>query len=83
MSEPQTTKTTKREGRAPVMLRGASVMTSYRDALFDAANRAGMTPNEFVLQAAAEKLAATGRPFTGIFYPGDFTKAGYDRQVRA
>lgn len=61
----------KREGRSPVMLRGATVMTSYRDALFDASNRAGMTPNEFVLQAAAEKLAATGRKFSGIFHPGD------------
>lgn len=71
MSTPQTTKATRREGRSPVMLRGASVMTSYRDALFDAANRAGMTPNEFVLQAAAEKLTATGRKFSGIFHPGD------------
>lgn len=71
MSEPQTTATTKREGRAPVMLRGASVMTSYRDALFDASNRAGMTPNEFVLQAAGEKLKAAGREISGVFQPGD------------
>lgn len=63
--------TPRSEGRSPVMLRGANVMTSYRDALFDAANRAGMTPNEFVLQAAAEKLKATGRTFSGVFSPGD------------
>jgi hypothetical protein len=30
-----------------------------------------MTPNEFVLQAAAEKLKATGRNFSGLFAPGD------------
>lgn len=71
MSDIQATKPTKREGRNPVMLRGAKVMTSYRDALFDAANRAGMTPNEFVLQAAAEKLKAQGRNFSGLFRAND------------
>ena len=76
MSDIQITKTKKREGRSPVMLRGASVMTSYRDALFDASNRAGMTPNEFVLQAAAEKLKAAGRDISGVFYPGDLNEHG-------
>ncbi|MBX4898599.1 hypothetical protein [Rhizobium bangladeshense] len=38
-------------------------------------NRAGMTPNEFVLQAAAEKLAASGRHFSGLFNPGDVEEA--------
>ena len=79
MSNTQTVKSTKREGRSPVMLRGATVMTSYRDALFDAANRAGMTPNEFVLQAAAEKLKSTGRTFSGVFRPGDLQEFGGER----
>lgn len=46
-------------------------MEGFRENLFDAANRSGMTPNEFVLQAAAEKLKATGRSFSGVFAPGD------------
>lgn len=64
-----------RETKGFVMLRGATVMTSFRESLFDAANRAGITPNEFCLQAAAEKLRASGRRFSGIFYPGDLDTA--------
>lgn len=60
-----------RETKGFIMLRGAMVMTSFRESLFDAANRAGMTPNEFCLQAAAEKLRASGRQFAGVFAPGD------------
>lgn len=63
-----------RDTRGFVMLRGATVMASFRDSLFDAANRAGMTPNEFVLQAAAEKLKASGREFSGVFHPGDLSR---------
>ncbi|NKK79758.1 hypothetical protein [Rhizobium leguminosarum] len=62
---------TSRETKGFVMLRGAMVMISFRESLFDAANRAGMTPNEFCLQAAAEKLRASGRQFAGVFAPGD------------
>jgi len=76
MSKIRNRASVRHEGRSPVMLRGANVMTSYRDALFDAANRAGMTPNEFVLQAAAEKLKATGRTFSGVFHPGDLHEFG-------
>lgn len=60
-----------REPRVPVLLRGAEVMASFRENLFDACNRAGVTPNEFALQAAAEKLKAQGRQFSGIFRKGD------------
>ncbi|NSZ73035.1 hypothetical protein [Agrobacterium tumefaciens] len=60
-----------REITVNIALRGARVTSSFRDNLFDAANRSGMTPNEFVLQAAAEKLKATGRNFSGLFAPGD------------
>lgn len=61
----------KRETKGFIMLRGAMVMVSFRESLFDAANRAGITPNEFCLQAAAEKLKASGRQITGVFAPGD------------
>lgn len=71
MSEEETTNRAKRERRVPVALRGATVMEGFRENLFDAANRSGMTPNEFCLQAAAEKLKATGRSFSGLFAPGD------------
>ncbi|MBB4505979.1 hypothetical protein [Rhizobium leguminosarum] len=60
-----------RETKGFLMLQGARVTSSFRESLFDAANRAGITPNEFVLQAAAEKLAASGRQFSGLFNPGD------------
>ncbi len=64
------------ERRAPVMLNGANVMESFRENLFDAANRAGVTVNEFCLQAAAEKLIASGRSFSGVFNAGDIKRAG-------
>jgi hypothetical protein len=60
-----------REIRVPVLLRGANVMESFRENLFDAANRAGMSPNEFVIEAAAEKLMRAGRQFSGVFRKGD------------
>lgn len=63
-----------REPRVPVMLRGANVMESFRESLFDAANRAGMTPNEFVIEAAAEKLMRSGRRFSGVFRKGDIAE---------
>ncbi|OQP87575.1 hypothetical protein BTR14_03120 [Rhizobium rhizosphaerae] len=63
-----------REPRVPVMLRGANVMASFRENLFDACNRAGITPNEFALQATAEKLKAQGRQFSGIFRKGDLSE---------
>ncbi len=73
-----TTNATKRaetsDRRAPVMLQGATVTETFRDALFDASNRAGITPNEFVLQAAAEKLKRSGRAFTGLFRSGDLSE---------
>ncbi|WP_246706034.1 hypothetical protein [Rhizobium leguminosarum] len=71
MSSKESRNSTSRETKAFIMLRGAMVMISFRESLFDAANRAGMTPNEFCLQAAAEKLRASGRQFAGVFAPGD------------
>lgn len=63
-----------REPKGYVALRGANVLESFRDHLFDASNRAGITPNEFVLQAAAEKLKRAGREFSGIFHKGDLAE---------
>ena len=54
-----------------LFLKGTGVTSDFRDELFDAANRAGVTPNEFCITAAAEKLAACGRRFPGVFRRGD------------
>ncbi|WP_063909766.1 hypothetical protein A4A59_024150 [Rhizobium leguminosarum] len=76
MSSNASQKSAPRETKGFIMLRGAMVMISFRDSLFDAANRAGMTPNEFCLLAAAEKLAASGRQFSGVFNSGDLPICG-------
>jgi hypothetical protein len=54
-----------------VMLNGGRVTAGFRAALFAAASRAGVSVNEFVLTAAAEKLRASGSQFSGVFEPGD------------
>ena len=48
-----------------VMLTGARVRRSLRDALFAASTRAGLTPSEFALQAAEEKLMSGTQSPTG------------------
>lgn len=58
-----------------VMLSGGKVTACYRDALFAAANRAGVSVNEFVLTAAAEKLRQSGVEISGVFAPGDIEGA--------
>lgn len=55
----------------PLMLMGGRVTAAFRASLFDAANRAGVTPNEFCITAAAEKLAQSGAQFPGVFRTGD------------
>ena len=61
---------------AALHLNGARVTSEFRAALFDAANRAGVTPNEYVISAAAEKLARIGAPFPGVFRLGDLPRDG-------
>lgn len=56
---------------AQLFLKGARVTSGFRASLFEAANRAGITPNEFVITAAAEKLARSGASFPGVFRAGD------------
>jgi hypothetical protein len=63
-----------REKSVPVALRGGKVMESFRDNLFDACNRTGVTPNEFCLLAAAEKLKRSGRHVSGVFWKGDLAE---------
>lgn len=64
-------KTAKKEPAVPVALRGANVMKTFRDALFDESNRCGMSPNEFCLWATFEKLQRSGRNISGLFWKGD------------
>lgn len=64
-----------RDPIVPIMLKGGRVTATFREALFDAARREGLSVNEYVLQAAAEKLTASGRHFSGIFNPGDLDTA--------
>ncbi|APO67250.1 hypothetical protein IE4872_CH01608 [Rhizobium gallicum] len=66
--------TRQRKQRDPIvslLLNGGRVTSGFRAALFAAASRAGISVNEFVLQAAAEKLRASGSQFSGVFEPGD------------
>ncbi|SFV32269.1 hypothetical protein SAMN05216456_1592 [Devosia crocina] len=63
----------------PLTLRGGRVTAGLRDAIFDEANRAGMSVNEFVLTAAAERLAQRGIKFAGVFEPGDLDQMGAAR----
>ncbi|WEZ84645.1 hypothetical protein P6U16_08755 [Rhizobium sp. 32-5/1] len=60
---------------ATLALGTSRVTTTFRDALDDAANRSGISTHEFVLRAAAEKLQASGRHFSGLFSPGDVNAA--------
>ena len=62
---------TRTAATAQLFLNGARVNSDFRAALFDAANRAGVTPNEFCITAAAEKLARSGASFPGVFRRGD------------
>lgn len=60
--------------RVNVMLTGARVTQAFRDALFDAANKARMTPSDFAIQAAAEKLLTDGYDVPGVFHAGDLSR---------
>ena len=57
--------------RVRLTLMGADVVSDFRSALFEEANKAGVSPNEFVLRSAAEKLADRGHRLAGVFEIGD------------
>ena len=56
-----------------LLLNGSQVTVGFRKALFEAALRTDLTLNEFVLARAAERLAADGYEFPGVFEAGDLT----------
>ena len=62
------------EPKVALMLTSAKVTPSFRENLFDAAGRCGMSINEFVLTATGEKLVRSGRVIPGVFRPGDITE---------
>jgi hypothetical protein len=64
-----------------VMLNGGRVTSGFRAALFAAASRAGVSVNEFVLTAAAEKLRASGSQFSGVFEAGDLLDLNDNHQA--
>lgn len=57
-----------------VMLNGGRVTAGFRSALFAAANRMGVSVNEFVIMAAGEKLKESGGNFSGVFHEGDLSE---------
>ena len=62
---------TGRGSSVQVLLTGRRVTAEFRDALFSAASRAGLTTTEYVLRAAGEKLQAMGVEVPGVFAAGD------------
>lgn len=57
--------------RVQILLTSPRVTSAFRDALLAAASAADMTPGEYALQAAADKLRADDFEFPGVFHPGD------------
>lgn len=68
--------------RVNVMLTSERVTSAFREALFVAADLAHLTPSEFALMAAAEKLLAAGAEFPGVFAVGDFPDHHNDNDER-
>lgn len=64
-----------------LMLNGGRVTSGFRAALFAAASRAGVSVNEWVLRAAAEKLSASGSQFSGVFETGDLPDLNDNHQA--
>jgi len=72
------------DGPVNVMLTGGRVTSSFRQALFLAAGRSGMTVNEFALRAAGEKLAkrVTRERKRQGHEPGPYSTLGLFRQLQ-
>ena len=66
--------------RVQVLLTSPRVTSAFRDALLAAASAADMTPGEFALQAAADKLRAAGFHFAGLFRVGDLNHHNDNRR---
>lgn len=65
--------------RVSIMLANARCTSEFRAAVFAAAARAGQTPADFLMLAAAETMKARGSAFSGVIEPGDLVnEAGPD-----
>lgn len=58
-------KVSRHQERVSLMLTQAHVPAALRDAIFQASSRIGLTPTEFAIQVAAEKLRCP-KPFKSI-----------------
>lgn len=74
MTFPATNQARNTDDIVAVALNGGRVTFGFRAALFEAAGRVGVSVNEFVLQAAADKLIASGHDFPGVFHAGDLSR---------
>lgn len=65
---------------APVALKlnGSRVLPGFRSAVFEAANRAGVSVNEYVLRSTAAELSRKGADIDGVFAPGDLEENALD-----
>ncbi|WP_427026553.1 hypothetical protein ACP4J4_20260 (plasmid) [Aureimonas ureilytica] len=61
---------------APLLLSGGRVDPDFRDALFAASAREGVSVNEFCLLAAAEKMLRRGVRVRGVWSKGDLEARG-------
>jgi len=59
--------------RVNIMIANAKCTAEFRAAVFAAAGRAGQTPADFLMLAAAETMKARGAEFSGVLEPGDLT----------
>lgn len=50
------------------------IIAGFAEALQSEAHRHGMSPVEFALWSAAERLQRAGRDFAGLFEPGDLPR---------
>lgn len=57
--------------RVQMLFTSPRVTRAFRDALLAAASAVDMTPGEYALQAAADKLRSAGHDFPGVFHVGD------------
>lgn len=66
--------------RVQILLTSPRITSAFRDVILEAASAADMTPGEFALMAAAEKLIAAGADFPGVFHAGDLNHENDNHQ---
>lgn len=57
--------------RVQILLTSRRVTEAFREALLAAASQVDLSPGEYALMAAGEKLAAAGANLPGVFFTGD------------